>query len=67
MGADIEVGRSANTVEELAKNYKREDIKIRDHQGNVINLAEKVKLTGKLTVVPGSERCFMTVTKIEKQ
>ena len=67
MGADIEVGTSANTVEQLPKSYKSEDIKIRDDNGNMINLADKVKLTGKLSVVPGSERCFMTVTKIEKQ
>jgi hypothetical protein len=67
MGADIEVGTGANTVEELPKDYKSENVKIRDNNGNVINLADKVKLTGKLSVVPGSERCFMTVKKIEKQ
>lgn len=67
MGADITVGSGANSVEELSKSYKSADIKIRDNNSNVINLADKVKLTGKLSVVPGSERCFMTVTKIEKQ
>lgn len=66
MSADIPVGSGANSVDQPPKGYKREDIKIRDDQGSVINIAEKVKLTGKLTVVPNSDRCFMTVTKIEK-
>lgn len=66
LSADIERGTSANNVEELPKGYKREDIKIRDNSGNIINLAEKVKITGKLNFVPGSDRCYVTVSKIEK-
>jgi hypothetical protein len=67
MGADIPTGKVANSVEELKSSYKREDIKIRDNNSAIINLADKVKLTGKLSAVPGSDRCFITVDKIEKQ
>lgn len=66
MSADIERGTRSNNVEKLTSGYKREDIKIRDNDGNAINLLDKVKVTGKLSVVPGSERCFITVSKIEK-
>ena len=64
--AYIEQGSSANTVEELKSGFKREDIKIRDNAGNVINLAEKVKVTGEMNVTPDGKVCFINVTKIEK-
>jgi hypothetical protein len=66
IGAEIEVGTAANTVEELKKNFKREDIKIRDNNGNIISLTDKVKLTGQMSITPDGKVCFMTVTKIEK-
>ena len=65
--AYIERGSSANTVEELKSGFKREDIKIRDNGGSVINLAEKVKVTGEMNVTPDGKVCFINVTKIEKQ
>jgi hypothetical protein len=67
MGADITMGTGANNVEELPKSYKREDIKIHDNNGNVIDFNDKVKLTGKIMVIPGADRCLITVAKIEKQ
>lgn len=66
MNADIERGTSANQVEELARGYKLEDIKIHANDGNLINFSEKVKITGKINFVPGSDRCYITVSKIEK-
>jgi hypothetical protein len=66
LSADIERGNSANNIEEIKSSYKKEDVKIHDNNGNIINLADKVKITGKLNVVPGSDRCFITVSKIEK-
>ncbi len=66
MSAYIEQGTSANTVEELKSGFKREDIKIRDHAGSVINLAEKVKLVGEMNVTPDAKVCFLNVTKIER-
>jgi hypothetical protein len=66
LSADIERGTSANNVEELARGYKLEDIKIHAKDGNLINFTEKVKITGKLNFVPGSDRCYITVSKIEK-
>lgn len=65
IGAEIEVGTGANAVEELKKSYKPEDVKIRDNSGSIINLAERVKLTGQMSISPDSKVCFMTVTKIE--
>lgn len=67
---DIEQGSSANMAEKLESGFKAEDVKIYDNARNRINLAEKVKVTGKMSIVPpyqGSEGvCFMKVTKIEK-
>ena len=66
ISAYIEQGTSANTVEELKSGFKREDIKIRDNAGNVINLAEKVKVVGEMNVTPDAKVCFINVTKIER-
>lgn len=71
MGADIEVGTGANTVTEIPKGYKKEDLKIRDNAGNQINLGtDKVKLTGKMLIAPaapgGQGVCLMQVYKIER-
>jgi hypothetical protein len=67
---DIETGSSANTVEKPSGSYKREDLKIRDNSGNVINLADKFRITGTMHYAPGSGNspgvCYVTVTKIEK-
>jgi hypothetical protein len=70
--ADIEQGSGANTVEKLQSGYKKEDIKIRDNSGNVIDIDGKVKLVGKMNVAknasnPEYDVCYLTVTKIEKQ
>jgi hypothetical protein len=64
-GADIEEGSGANQIEKITGSYKREDLKIHDNAGGVINLADKFELTGEMNVVPGSV-CFMEVDKIEK-
>lgn len=66
ISAYIEQGTSANTVEELKSGFKREDIKIRDNAGNVINLADKVKVVGEMNVTPDAKVCFINVTKIER-
>ena len=62
--AHIEQGSGANTVDKLKSGYRREDLKIRDSAGNVINLAEKVRLTGKMNVAP--DVCFLQVTRIDR-
>lgn len=64
--AYIEQGTGANSVEKLKSSYKREDVKIRDHSGNLISLADRVKLTGKLSVTPDLSVCFIDVKKIQK-
>ena len=66
ISAYIEQGTSANTVEELKSGFKREDIKIRDNGGSVINIADKVRVTGEMNVTPDAKVCFINVTKIEK-
>lgn len=70
MGAEIEQGTGANTIDKLPSGYKKEDIKIRDNAGNPIALTDKVKVTGKMSVAPaapgGQGVCFMKVEKIEK-
>lgn len=69
--ADIEQGSGANTVDEIPRGFKKEDIKVRDNAGNQIVLGtDKVKLTGKMGIAPaapgGQGVCFMQVYKIEK-
>lgn len=69
--ADIEVGSGANTVDEIQKGFKKEDLKVRDNAGNLVALGtDKLNLTGKLSVAPaapgGQGVCFMKVYKIEK-
>ena len=67
INVDIEQGSGANTVDKLEKGYKKEDVKIRDNAGNQIELGkDKVKLTGKMSVEPAMNVCFMQVYKIEK-
>ncbi|HEX8738492.1 MAG TPA: hypothetical protein VF721_24385 [Pyrinomonadaceae bacterium] len=66
LSAYIETGTSANTAEQLPKGYSREDLKIRDNAGNIINLADKVKVTGELNTTGDPNVCFINVTKIEK-
>ena len=67
---DLEQGTGANTVNELASGFKPEDVKIRDKNGEEIQLSERVRLTGKTSVVPPAGNtegvCFMQVEKIER-
>ena len=65
-GADVEQGNGSNQIEKLPGGYKREDIKIHDNAGNIINLSDKVKLTGQMSILPDGSVCFMEVDKIEK-
>lgn len=71
MTADIATGSGANTVDEIPKGFKKEDLKIRDNAGNAVGLgADKVKLTGKMMIAPaapgGQGVCLMQVYKIER-
>ena len=64
--AYIEQGTGANTADKLKSSYKREDVKIRDHNGNLVNLTDQLKLTGKLSVTPDLSACFIDVARIER-
>jgi len=69
--ADLAVGSSANTVEKIEKNFKPEDLKIRDNAGEFVRIGDKLRLTGKITVVkdatdPKGGVCYMKVDKIER-
>lgn len=70
--ADIEVGSGANTIDELARGYKPEDIKVRGDGGNEIDLSKQVTVTGKLsayqsTEAPSGIACFIQVYKIDQK
>ena len=56
-------GASANQAEDLPIADK--DIKIHAADGSVINIANKVKLTGEMSI--SSDYCSMKVTKVGKQ
>ncbi|SRR5215204_2230829 len=66
LSADIERGTGANNIEEVKGSFKKEDIKIHDNGGNIINLADKVRVTGRLNKIPDQDQCYLTVYKIEK-
>ena len=71
MSADIEVGSGANSMDEVTKSYKKEDLKVRDNAGNPLGLgADTAKFTGKMLIAPGAAGtpgvCLMQVYKIEK-
>ena len=71
MTADIEVGSGANTMDEVPKGFKKEDLKIRDNAGNPVALGtDVVKATGKMMIAPaapgGQGVCLMQVYKIER-
>lgn len=71
MGADIEVGSGANTMDEVPKGFKKEDLKVRDNAGSPIALGtDTARFTGKMLIAPaapgGQGVCLMQVYKIEK-
>ena len=66
LSADIVQGTGANNIEEVKGSFKKEDIKIHDDSGNLVNLADKVRVTGVLNKIPNADQCYMTVSKIEK-
>lgn len=66
----VEVGNGANSVEKIERGYTREDIKIRNNEGNVIDLSKKVTVTGTLKswedkTSPEGGGCFLNAAKIE--
>lgn len=65
-GADIEEGSGASEIEKLSGSYKKEDIKIHYDNGGLVNLSDKVTLTGQMSIAPDGSVCFMEVDKIEK-
>ena len=67
--ADIAVGSGANSMDELPKGYKPEDIVVRGDDGNAIDLGKGVTVTGKLsayqsTEAPNGVGCFIQVQKL---
>lgn len=64
--AFINNGSGANQAEKMPAGYKKEDLKIHDDKGSVITLSDKVKLTGKMTVLADRRGCSMDVDKIER-
>ena len=64
ISADIEVCSGANTVSEIPKGFKKEDIKVRDNAGNQIALgSDKVKLTGKMLIAPAVTMAVARLTR----
>ena len=66
ISADIVQGTQVNNIEKLERGYKKEDIKVRDNDGNFVDLAEKVKITGELNTTGDPNICFVKVAKITK-
>lgn len=71
ISSDITVGSWSNNVEKPASGYKRDELKIRDNNGEFVKLGEKVKLTGEITAVDDKTAtdgkiCYLKVSTIEK-
>ena len=66
LGAEIEQGTGSSEIEKFESGYKKDDLKIHDANGGFVKLGDKVRVTGEMSVVPGST-CFMEIDKIEKQ
>jgi hypothetical protein len=64
--ADIDQGSGSNQIEKFEGSYKKENLKIRDNNGQMVNIGDKVKLTGKFSVTPDASLCFMHADRIEK-
>jgi hypothetical protein len=58
-------GASANQAESLPIADK--DVKIHAADGQIINIADKLKLTGEMSISSDGSYCSMKVTKVEKQ
>jgi len=54
-----------NMIDPLTDDFTEEDIKIYDNDGNLVNLGEKVRITGELTG-GSSAYCELWVHKLEK-
>jgi len=65
-GAEIEEGSGSSEIEKLPSGYKKEDVKIHYDNGGLVNLSDKVTLTGQMSIAPDGSVCFMEVDKIEK-
>jgi len=65
--ADIVQGSGSNEIEKFEGSYKKDDLKIRDNNGGLVKIGDKVKLTGKFSVPPDAKGCFMHADRIEKQ
>lgn len=63
---DVAQGSSANSIEKLERSYNPEDVKIHANDGSVINLNDKVKVSGEMLISPENKVCIMDVSKIEK-
>lgn len=71
ISSDITVGSWSNNIEKPASGFKREDLKIRDNNGEFVKLGDAVKLTGEITAVADSTAqdgvvCYLKVGKIER-
>ena len=66
IGASIAQGSGRSSVEDFGDSYKASELKIHDNSGGMVKVGDKVTLTGKLSVIPGGNGCFITVDKIDK-
>lgn len=66
VSADIVMGTSANNVEQLESGYRKEDIKIRDNEGKLVDLSKEVRVTGTMHTTQDASVCYLTVAKIEQ-
>jgi hypothetical protein len=70
--ADIAIGSGANSMDRLERGYKKEDIVIRNNEGNTVDLGKEVKITGDLSAYqsdtePNGVGCFVKVYKVEQK
>jgi pimeloyl-CoA synthetase len=69
--ADIAIGSGANSMDKLESGYQKTDIKVRNNDGNAIDMSKAVKVTGKVSfsddpTYTSGPVCYMKVYKIEQ-
>lgn len=69
--ADIAIGSGANSMDKLESGYQKSDIKVRNNDGNPVDLSKKVKVTGKVSfsddpAYTSGPVCYVKIYKIEQ-
>lgn len=64
-GIDIAVGTGGSAMDEPARRFTPESLKVRAEDGSPVTVGQRIRVTGDLSVA-GSQVCFVTADRIER-